>query len=82
MQVFLFYFSVGCELPPYPQNGKYEIIGTTYTFSPGSKVPSSTVMQISCNKQYRLDPNTEYILCKPGSHTPSWSSKIPECKCK
>lgn len=71
---------MGCIVPPYPHNGKHAVQGISNKYPPGSTIPSSAVLRISCNNGYRLDPNNEYVFCQ--GNTRSWSSKIPECKCK
>ncbi|RZC34678.1 prolow-density lipoprotein receptor-related protein 1-like, partial [Asbolus verrucosus] len=63
-----------CILPEHPADGRWSVIGSFQTFSPGTPIGTGTVLQINCNKGFKIDGD-ELILCEEGT----WSANIGQC---
>ncbi|XP_063918856.1 uncharacterized protein LOC135134166 [Zophobas morio] len=63
-----------CTLPPHPKFGRWTIYEVSSQQSPGELVPSRTVLEVSCYKNYKLD-SYETVTCVGGQ----WKPEIGNC---
>ncbi|XP_063918251.1 modular serine protease-like isoform X2 [Zophobas morio] len=66
--------SNSCTLPQHPQFGRWTIYDASTQLSPGKSVPERTILEISCNKKYRLDGD-DFTTCIRGT----WKPEIGHC---
>ncbi|KAK9884599.1 hypothetical protein WA026_007439 [Henosepilachna vigintioctopunctata] len=68
---------VNCVLPSNIQNGRWKIMGnsTVSNYQPGDRVPTITLLEIECNKGFKLDGSSPVILCSAGT----WLPSVPVC---
>ncbi|XP_063919441.1 uncharacterized protein LOC135134643 isoform X2 [Zophobas morio] len=63
-----------CTLPPHPDFGRWTMYDVPSQKSPGEVVPSRTVLEVSCNKNHKLD-TYEIVTCVRGE----WRPEIGKC---
>ncbi|XP_044259079.1 uncharacterized protein LOC123007726 [Tribolium madens] len=63
-----------CVLPQHPVWGQWSIYGVQTQFSPGQFVSPATVLQVTCQKNYKLEGNN-LLIC----HNGEWSPEIGTC---
>ncbi|KAJ3649363.1 hypothetical protein Zmor_021113 [Zophobas morio] len=63
-----------CTLPPHPEFGRWTIYDGPFQKSPGESVPSRTILEVSCDRNHKLDAY-EIISCVRGV----WRPEIGKC---
>ncbi|KYB29441.1 hypothetical protein TcasGA2_TC031984 [Tribolium castaneum] len=63
-----------CVLPEHPASGQWSIYGVQTKFTPGQFVSPATVLEVTCQKDYKLNGNN-LLIC----HNGKWSPEIGKC---
>ncbi|KAJ8955197.1 hypothetical protein NQ318_009093 [Aromia moschata] len=72
----LFIFSSSCTLPPYPENGRWNLLNGNG--QPGGQISFNSVIQYECDKGYKLTSGSQYRVCNK-----DWNdSSFRECESK
>ncbi|KAJ8955198.1 hypothetical protein NQ318_009094, partial [Aromia moschata] len=70
----LFIFRSSCTLPPYPDNGRWNLLNGDG--HPGEQIPFNSVIKYECDKGYKLTSGFQYRVCDK-----DWNdSSIRECE--
>ncbi|XP_063925673.1 modular serine protease-like [Zophobas morio] len=64
-----------CVLPAHPGSGHWSIFGIRNRLSPGAVVTQGTILNVECNRGYKLDGNN-VLFCRGGE----WSANVGRCQ--